>query len=196
MNRSVTPPANGGEVRLRRLNGNAPAGVAPSLAPWTFGRRSLVWPVTASARGRSFLADLGTCRAGPAAPLGVPATARRQLPLPLRVSRFASAAAADPSATLQGGLVRKAAVGRARAECGFAEIEGAPSSPRSSSGQRVGFKVARKSSVIATRHEPPRPCTVAGCVSPKSAAPCSGAVAPHIEQIGLDRRFERKYAVN
>jgi hypothetical protein len=31
-----------------------------------------------------------------------------------------------------------------------------------SSGQRVGFKVARKSSVKATRHEPPRPCTVAG----------------------------------
>ena len=54
------------------------------LVPWTFGRRSLVWPVTASARGRSFLADPGTCRAGPAAPLGVPATARRLLPLPLK----------------------------------------------------------------------------------------------------------------
>ena len=34
-------------------------------------RQSLVWPVTASARGRSFLADPGTCRAGPATPMGV-----------------------------------------------------------------------------------------------------------------------------
>jgi len=35
-------------------------------------RRSLVWPVTSSARGGSFLARPGTCRASPAAPLGVP----------------------------------------------------------------------------------------------------------------------------
>lgn len=85
-------------------------------------RRSLVWPVTASARGRSFLADPGTCRAGPAAPLGVPATARRLLPLspvaPLLFAPLMPAAAADPSASLQGGLVREAAVGRRRRECG------------------------------------------------------------------------------
>jgi len=36
MNRSVTPPADGGGVRLCRLIENAPAGVAPSLAPSTF----------------------------------------------------------------------------------------------------------------------------------------------------------------
>jgi hypothetical protein len=85
-------------------------------------RRSLVWPVTASAQGRSFLADPGTCRAGPAAPLGVPATARRLLPLspvaPLLFASLMPAAAADPSASLQGGLVREAAVGRRRRECG------------------------------------------------------------------------------
>lgn len=74
-------------------------------------RRSLVWPVTSSARGRSFLTGPGTCRASPAAPLGVPAP-----PVgcsPCRAST--SAAAANPSASLRGGLVRGAAVGRARA---------------------------------------------------------------------------------
>ncbi len=56
-------------------------------------RQSLVWPVTSSARPGSFLARVGTCRAGPAAPLGVPATARRLLPLSplLRRFRFAHA---------------------------------------------------------------------------------------------------------
>ena len=76
-------------------------------------RQSLVWPVTASARPGSFLARVGTCRASPAAPLAVPVP-----PVgcsPCRAST--SAAAADPCAALQGGLVREAAVGRARAEC-------------------------------------------------------------------------------
>jgi hypothetical protein len=85
-------------------------------------RQSLVWPVTSSARPGSFLARVGTCRAGPAAPLGVPATARRLLPLspvaPLLFASLMPAAAADPCATLQGGLVREAAVGRRRRECG------------------------------------------------------------------------------
>jgi hypothetical protein len=90
-------------------------------------RQSLVWPVTSSARPGSFLARVGTCRAGPAALLGVPATARRLLPLspvapllfaPLLFASLMPAAAADPCATLQGGLVREAAVGRRRRECG------------------------------------------------------------------------------
>jgi hypothetical protein len=61
------------------------------------------------------------------------------------------AAAADPSASLQGGLEREAAVGRRRRECGFAENKGAPSSPRSSSVRRVGSKAVPKSFVVATR---------------------------------------------
>jgi len=36
MNRSVTPPADRGGERLRRIKESAPAGVAPSLAPSTF----------------------------------------------------------------------------------------------------------------------------------------------------------------
>jgi hypothetical protein len=36
MNRSVTLPADGGGVRLAPVYGNAPAGIAPSLAPWLF----------------------------------------------------------------------------------------------------------------------------------------------------------------
>jgi len=67
-------------------------------------RQSLGWPVTSSARGGSFLARPGTCRAVPAAPLGVPATARRLLPLsPVALLLFATlmpAAAADPCAAV------------------------------------------------------------------------------------------------
>jgi len=78
------------------------------------------------------------------------------------------AAAADPCApsSLRGGLVRVAAVGRARAECRLRrELLGAPSSPRSFERRRVGCKVVPKSTVLATRHEPPCPCTVTGCSS-------------------------------
>src|SRR5690606_34195232 len=94
----------------------------------TFGWQSLVWPGTSSARGGSFLARPGTCRASPAAPLGVPTAARRLLPLsPLQESLFASlvpAAASDPCVPVgsplhsRAGLVHEAAVGRACAECG------------------------------------------------------------------------------
>jgi len=147
-----------------------------------------------------------------------------------------SAAAADPSASLQGGLEREAAVGRRRRESAAnAGIKGAPSSPRSSSVRRVGSKAVPTSSVLATRQptrdalgggignvfpplnvigSPPGKYQTCGCVyepppapapatavlrgaAPssrstlitsasrasrprKSAAPCSGAVAPRI----------------
>ena len=40
-------------------------------------------------------------------------------------------------------------------------LKDAPSSPRSSSGRGVGFKVVPTSTVLSTRHEQPCPCTVA-----------------------------------
>jgi len=123
MNRSVTPPANGAKECGFADQIKSPRRSRAVARALVVQRRSLVWPVTSSARGGSFLARPGTCRAGPAAPLGVPATARRLLPLsPVASLLFASlmpAAAADPSATLQGGLEREAAVGRRRREeCG------------------------------------------------------------------------------
>lgn len=51
------------------------------------------------------------------------------------LSFLVPAAAANPSASLQGGLAREAAVGRARAECCFAKVIGAPSSPRLQRGE-------------------------------------------------------------
>lgn len=79
-------------------------------------RRSLVWPVTSSARGGSFLARPGTCRAGPAAPLGVPTTARRLLPLsPVAIAPFRFAHASRSRRPL------RYAAGRARPRgCGGA----------------------------------------------------------------------------
>jgi len=132
--------------------------------------------------------------------LGCAVAARRLLPLPCKhVSRsrrpLRSGRKLPP---LQGGLVREAAVGRGRPECGFAEIKGAPSSPRSkeraeglafwwigSRGLRRratnhpghGTVTARAPVASSLRRDPP-PCRV----PPKSAAPCSGAVAPHIER--------------
>jgi hypothetical protein len=70
--------------------------------------------------------------------------------LALLFASLMPAAAADPSAALQGGLDREAAVGRRRRECCFAGIKGAPSSPRSSSVRRVGSKAVPTSSVLAT----------------------------------------------
>ena len=112
-------------------------------------RRSLVWPVTASARGGSFLARPGTRRASPAAPLGVPATARRLLPLPLKrqpqPQTLPLRSRAGSSARLRWG--------GAGLECGFAEIKGAPSSPRSSSGRGLAsrwFNVLRDSDAPRT----------------------------------------------
>jgi len=97
--------------------------------------------------------------------LGCAVAARRLLPL-LPPKAAGSAAAADPCApsSLQGGLVRGAAVGRARAECRLRrELLDAPSSPRFQRVGGFGFLVDRESSASMTRHEPPRPCTVAGC---------------------------------
>ena len=138
MNRSVTLPADGGGVsRQAGIGWKRPRRHRAVARAVVVQRRSLVWPVTSFARGgfplrgtASQLADPGTCRAVPAAPLGVPATARRLLPLspvaPLLFASLMPAAAADPSASLQGGLVREAAVGRRRRECCFAKGVGCP----------------------------------------------------------------------
>jgi hypothetical protein len=72
MNRSVTLPADGGGVRLAPVEWKRPRRHRAVARALVVQRRSLVWPVTSSARGGSFLARPGTCRAGPAAPLGVP----------------------------------------------------------------------------------------------------------------------------
>jgi len=72
MNRSVTPPANGGGVRLAPMDRKRPRRSRAVARALDVQRQSLVWPVTASARGGSFLADPGTCRASPAASLAVP----------------------------------------------------------------------------------------------------------------------------
>ena len=93
MNRSVTPPADGAKECGFADQIESPRRSRAVARALVVQRRSLVWPVTSSARGGSFLARPGTCRAGPAAPLGVPATARRLLPLSplLRRFRFAHA---------------------------------------------------------------------------------------------------------
>ena len=83
MGRTVTPPADGAECGFA-VESKSPRRSRAVARALVVQRRSLVWPVTASARPGSFLARPGTCRAGPAAPLGVPATARRLLPLPLK----------------------------------------------------------------------------------------------------------------
>ena len=103
--------------------------------------------------------------------LGCAVAARRQLPL-LPPKAAGSAAAADPCASLQGGLVREAVVGRRRRECDFVGIKGAPSSPRSFERRRVCSQLVRASSVKATPHP---------IIFPRSAAwsrkPCSCTVA-------------------
>jgi len=71
MNRTVTLPAMGRIERLRR-GIKSPRRHRASARAVDVQRQSLVWPVTSSARPGSFLARVGTCRASPAAPLGVP----------------------------------------------------------------------------------------------------------------------------
>jgi len=106
----------GAECGYRRWNRKRPRRSRAVARALVVQRQSLVWPVTSSARSGSFFARPGTCRASPAAPLGLPVTARRQLPL-LPPKAAGAAAAADPCATLQGGLDREAAVGRRRRKC-------------------------------------------------------------------------------
>jgi hypothetical protein len=121
MNRSVTLPADGGGVRLAPVEWKRPRRHRAVARALVVQRRSLVWPVTSSARRGSFLARPGTCRAGPAASLGVPEPPVGCSLCHRSFVAFASlmpAAAADPCATLQGGLDREAAVGRRRRECG------------------------------------------------------------------------------
>ena len=136
MNHSVTLPADGGGERLRRW---------VETPPQASRRRSRPGCSTAVAS----LARHVICspRLVPRTPrhmqrrssrsLGCAGAARRLLPLPpvapLLFATLMPAAAANPSAALQGGLEREAAVGRRRRECDFVGIKGAPSSPRSSS---------------------------------------------------------------
>jgi len=123
MNRSVTLPADGGErVRLAPMESKRPrrhravaraldvrtavAGLARHvICSWRLVPRTPRHMPRQSSRS-----------------LGCAVAARRLLPLspvaPLLFAALMPAAAANPSASLQGGLVRVAAVGRARAECG------------------------------------------------------------------------------
>ena len=127
-------------------------------------RQSLVWPVTASARGGS-VPSHAPAHAAPVQPL---LWVCRRPPVGCSLCRFASAAAADPSASLQGGLVREAAVGRRRQVL----IKDAPPQPRSSSVRRVCSKEGSTSTVVAMRSlkcyplrgmvtNNPRPCIMA-----------------------------------
>jgi len=116
MNRSVTLPADGGGVRLRRKM---------ETPPQASRRRSRLGCATAVASVARHVICSGALV--PRRPrhmprrssrsLGCAVAARRLLPL-LPPKAAGSAAAADPSASLQGGLEREAAVGRRRRECG------------------------------------------------------------------------------
>lgn len=141
---------------------SAPAGVAPSLVPWTFGRRSLVWPVTSSARGCSV-------------PSQTPAHAAPVQPLPWLCRSRPSAA---PSVTAPSSLAGKPACqpqpqtlalrsragssawlrwgGRALSAAN-AGMKGAPSSPRFQRVEGLAFRRIGSLSSSVTRHEPPRP---------------------------------------
>ena len=145
MNRSVTLPADGGGVSRQ-------AGIGIETPPQASRRRSRPGCSTAVASLTRHVICSGALvprrprhmprRASRS--LGCAVAARRLLPLPpvapLLFASLMPAAAADPSATLQGGLVREAAVGRRRRECDFVGIKGAPSSPRSSSGDGLASR--------------------------------------------------------
>jgi hypothetical protein len=122
--------------------------------------------------------------------LGCAVAARRQLPL-LPPKAAGSAAAADPSASLRGGLVRVAAVGRARAECRLRrEFIGCPILAPLSAGRRVWlfgtfnvFRLRRRATnnpvlaswpavSVASSSDIEPSC----CVPPKSAAPRATAM--------------------
>jgi hypothetical protein len=72
MNRTVTLPADGANRAASPMKSKSPRRHRASARAVVVQRQSLVWPVTSSARGGSFLARPGTCRASPAAPLAVP----------------------------------------------------------------------------------------------------------------------------
>lgn len=101
--------------------------------------------------------------------------------LSLLFASLMPAAAADPCATLQGGLVREAAVGRRRRECCFAKDVGCPIlASLQGAGRGFCFLVDRESRASITRHDPPRPCTVAvrAPVVPPSGAIRHRAASP------------------
>jgi hypothetical protein len=98
--------------------------------------------VTASARGGSVPSHAPAhaapcqplpwvCRSRPSAAPSVTAPSGRFRCAHASRSRKPLHCAALRSAPFQGGLIREAAVGRGRPECGFAGVIGAPSSPRS-----------------------------------------------------------------
>jgi len=155
----VTPPADGAECGF--------AGQI-EIAPQESRRRSRLGGATAVAS----LARHGICsprlvpRTGRHMPrrssrsLGCAVAARRLLPLPLRVSRsrrpFQSL-----EAPCRAGLAARLRWGGGAVSAANAGNKGAPSSPRSSSVRRVGFKVVPTSTLLATRHLQPCPCIVA-----------------------------------
>jgi hypothetical protein len=132
MRRTVTLPAWGERVRLRRSNQIAPQASRQCSCRgrsgggrWSGPSRHLRGGARLIRYAHPFGAAFGSlshfvrlsqtpAHAAPVQPL--PWLCRRP-PVGSSLCRFASAAAADPSASLQGGLVREAAVGRARAEC-------------------------------------------------------------------------------
>jgi len=72
MPRTVTLPALWGESSGFADEVKSPRRSRAVARALDVQRQSLVWPVTASARGGSFFARPGTCRASSAAPLAVP----------------------------------------------------------------------------------------------------------------------------
>jgi len=185
MHRSVMPDAVANAPGIRHA-------VTPAVVVQRRSvSRCLLGPACCAAHGPAHIAPPAwVCRSRPsAAPPAVQARQPQPQTLPLlRRSR------AGLSAWLRWG-------GRALSAAN-AGIIGAPSSPRFQRVRGFCFLVVRHLPASATRHEPPRPCTVAArapvasslrrdpppCrVPPKPAAPCSAAL--HIERIGLDRRM-------
>lgn len=172
MNRSVTPPANGANRAASPIKSKSPLRQSASARALVVQRRALV---TMCARA-----------------LGCAVAAHRLLPLPCkhvsrRPFRFAPGRASPRGC---GGAGRSAASLRIKVPhprlaprsgrrvwlFGRSRSSGFGDAPRTTPSLHRGGS----SSSQAHAGDPP-PCRV----PPKSAAPCSGAVAPHIERIAI-----------
>ena len=188
----------GAESAASPVDGNVPAGIAPSLAPWLFNGGRWSGPsrhLLGGARSSQTPAHAApvqplpwVCRSRPSAAPSV--TAPSSLLLRSCQPQPQTLALRSFLPSLQGGLVREAAVGRRRRECDFVGIKGAPSSPRSSSEGGLApsqfqshscWRRAMSNPVLAPWRSVLRSCLASisppPCrVPPKSAAPRATAM--------------------